>query len=361
MKVGEEWQVGLSPDELSNARILLVDDNPANIELLELILEGNGYRNIRSLTDPQETFDVYQEFSPDLLILDLNMPFLDGFEVMRRLREKAGNDYLPVLVLTAKADHSTRIQALKAGAKDFLTKPFDHAETLNRIRNILEVRLLHTKSRQMNVILEERVWERTIELEESRKEVILRLGRAAEYRDNETGAHIKRMSEMVHTLAQASGMADHRSDTVALAAQLHDIGKIAIPDAILLKPGKLTPEEFDIIKTHPRIGGEVLSEGNAILTILARTIALTHHEKWDGSGYPAGLKGEDIPLEGRMTALADVFDALTSVRPYKKAWSHQKAKEEIVAQKGRHFDPKLVDLFIDTFDDFCRIAAIYPD
>ncbi|MBF0171209.1 MAG: response regulator [Nitrospinae bacterium] len=355
------WKGGLSPEEILDARILLVDDNPTNIELLELILQGNGYRNIRSLTNPQEVVPLYRTFRPDLLILDLNMPFLDGFQVMRLLKDEEEGDYLPILVLTAKADHATRIQALKAGAKDFLTKPFDHAETLNRIRNILEVRLLHMQSRRMNVILEEKVRERTAELEESRKEVILRLGRAAEYRDNETGAHIKRMSELVRILALATGMDEGQANMVSLASQMHDIGKIGIPDAVLLKPGKLTPEEFDIIKTHPGIGGEVLSEGKAHLTVLAREIALTHHEKWDGSGYPAGLSGEAIPLAGRLTALADVFDALTSIRPYKRAWSHQEARDEIVAQKGRHFDPRLVELFLENYDAFCRVAAIYPD
>lgn len=334
-----------SGSDVLSAKILLLDDREENVALLHEILRGAGYVNVKGIIDSREAVAVYKEFSPDLLILDLNMPYLDGFEVMERLREIDRSDYLPILILTAEQDAVTRQRALKSGARDFLTKPFEPLEALARIWNLLEVRLLHNRLRDQNKILEEAVRERTRELWQSRLDIIHRLSLAAEYRDDFTGVHLKQMSAYAVALAKAAGLDERELELLGHASQMHDIGKIRIPDQILLKPGKLSPEEWEIIKTHPAIGGEILAGSDSPLLQMAERIALTHHEKWDGSGYPKGLKKEKIPLEGRICAIADVFDALTSDRPYKKAWPLERAMDEIERGAGSHFDPELVPLF----------------
>ncbi len=341
------------------ANILIVDDQIVNIKLLEKILTQAGYKNIFSTTDSRQAISMYLEHDIDLLLLDIRMPNMDGFEVMAKLNDVSANadyDYLPVLVLTAELTSETRSKALSAGAKDFLTKPFDQIEALQRIQNILEVRLLHKQVLQQNLELESRVKERTQELENSRLEIIRRLGLAAEYKDNETGNHVLRMSLFSQMLAKAIGFSDEHANMMLNAAPMHDIGKIGIPDRVLLKPGKLNDEEWTIMQTHVQIGAELLSGSDVPLMVMAKNIALTHHEKWDGSGYPEGLSGETIPIEGRICALCDVFDALTSERPYKEAWPIDKAMEHIRNQSGSHFDPKLVQVFEDILDDIlaCR-------
>jgi putative two-component system response regulator len=339
--------------DILDARILVVDDQPQNTLLLEKILNKAGYKNIHAITDPRETFTLYQQYEFDVLLLDIRMPHLDGFEVMEKLKRLNPDqeDYLPILVLTAELTDETRERALSNGAKDFVTKPFNRVEVLQRIYNMLEVRILHKRLKNQNQALEEKVRERTRQLEESRLDIIERLGQAAEYKDNETGEHIIRMSHSAYLLAKAAGYSEDEAVLIREAAPMHDIGKIGIPDYILLKPDRLDEEEWRIMQTHVTIGAKLLDNSDHPLIQKARTIALTHHEKWDGSGYPGGLKGEAIPLEGRICAIADVFDALTSERPYKQAWSVQAALNMLQEQSGKHFDPTLIGLFISIVDE----------
>jgi putative two-component system response regulator len=271
------------------------------------------------------------------------------------------NDYLPILVLTAELTSETRSKSLSCGAKDFLTKPFDRLEVLQRINNIIEVRLLHKQVIQQNKELEQRVRERTKELEESRLDIVRRLGLAAEYKDNDTGNHILRMSLFSQLLAKAYGFDDERANMLLHAASMHDVGKIGIPDKILLKPGRLEPDEWKVMQTHVDIGVEILSGNDSPLIVMARMVAETHHERWDGNGYPNNLVGEAIPIEGRICALCDVFDALTSKRPYKKEWSVKEALSYINEQSGSHFDPKLVTLFHSILEQILDLRSKYSD
>ena len=324
---------------------MIVDDQEANVLLLERMLQSAGFTNVVSTSDPAEVEDLYTGFRPDLLLLDLHMPKLDGFAVMEKLKAGLGNDYLPILVLTADSTRETRLKALEAGAKDFLTKPLDPLEVMNRIRNLLEVRLLYEDLRNQNVILEEKVRERTQELKDTRLEVIHRLGRAAEFRDEGTGLHLMRISRFSVCLSKAVGLPGDTTDLLYSASPMHDIGKIGIPDRILFKKGKLDEEEWAIMRTHTTIGADLLSGHDSPLMKTAAQIALTHHERWDGGGYPNGLRGEDIPMEGRIVALCDVFDALISQRPYKEKWPLGQAVMNIEAESGGAFDPYLVAKF----------------
>jgi putative two-component system response regulator len=347
--------------KMLDANILLVDDQAVNVTLLSRILKHAGYQHIYSTTDSRQAVALYMEHNIDLLLLDIRMPHLDGFDVMQQLQSQITNDYLPILVLTAELTSETRSKALSNGAKDFLTKPFDREEVLLRIRNILEVRILHNQIRQQNENLEDAVKKRTQELEDSRLEIIQRLGVAAMYKDNETGNHVLRMSKFSQLLAKAAGLSDELADIILYTAPMHDIGKIGIPDRVLLKPGKLDAEEWEIMQSHVTIGGEILSGSDSELMVTARNIALSHHEKWDGSGYPNGTSGEDIPIEGRICAICDVFDALTSERPYKEAWPLEKAINLIREESGRHFDPTLTILFENILDDILYYRNQYMD
>jgi len=345
---------------LTQSRILIVDDQPGNLMLLDKLLKKEGFINIFAISDSREVEAVYLQESPDIVLLDLNMPHLDGFQVMARLRE-IDPEGAAILVLTAQMDQETRLRALKSGARDFIAKPFDRHEVMARIRNQLEVRLLYRKLSGQNVDLEQLVAERTQELLDTRLEVVRRLGRACEFRDNETGSHIERMSRYAHLLALKAGLGEDEADKILSASPMHDVGKIGIADAILLKPGKLNPEEFEEIKKHPAIGGHILTGSDSALIKLAELIALTHHEKWDGSGYPQGLKADEIPIAGRITAIADVFDALTTIRPYKKAWEVSDAADFILKNSGSHFDPKLALLFVQALPEMLVIRAQFPD
>ncbi len=351
----------ISDQEIFGARILMIDDYQANLELLEAIVTGAGYTSVLATTDSREAQKLYKAFAPHLVLLDISMPYLDGFQVMELLKEIEDDSYIPVLVLTALQDEETRMKALASGAQDFLTKPFNNLEVLTRIRNMLTVRLLHNQVINQNIILEEKVKIRTLELEKTRLEIIHRLGQAAEYRDTETGAHIIRISRMSAFMGKFAGMDTPDIDLLLHASPMHDLGKIGIPDTVLLKPGKLTPEEWQAMAAHTIIGGKLLDGHDADLMILARDIALTHHEKWDGTGYPNGLKREKIPLFGRIVALADVFDALTSKRPYKEPYPVEKAVAIIQAGRGAHFDPDLVDLFLTHIDEFVKIKQALSD
>ncbi|MFK5913954.1 MAG: response regulator [Woeseiaceae bacterium] len=348
----------LDEKTIKEAKILVVDDQPANVTLIEKMLDIGGYINVISTTDPTQVESLYLEQGSDLVMLDLNMPVMDGYQVIEKIRE-VDPDYPPIIVLTAQSDRESRIKALDMGARDFLAKPFDRVELMTRIRNMLEVRIMTKAMKNQNQILDEMVKERTQELNDTRLEVIRRLGRAAEYRDDLTGFHIVRMSQYSQILALATGMEARLADMLLNASPMHDIGKIGVPDNVLMKPGKLDADEWSIMKTHVDIGVEILSGSSSELMELAAEVAQNHHEKWDGSGYPKGLAGEDIPLSGRIVAIADVFDALTTERPYKKAWPVEEAVEFLKGQKGKHFEPRLVDLFIDILPDILKVRNEY--
>jgi len=332
---------------LKHCTILIVDDEPVNVHLLERILEESGFTNLFSTTDSTRALAIYKDVKPDLILLDLTMPFLDGFAVMELLREATDpGDYMPVLVLTADITSETKRRALSSGAMDFLTKPFNLSEVLLRIQNLLQTRLLHLQIRTDNEQLEQKIRERTRELAESRIEVLERLAIAGEYRDHDTGEHTRRVGNVAAALAEATGFEAYKVELIRRAAMLHDIGKIGIPDLILLKSDKLDRAEFEAMKLHTRIGAQILSGSGDELLRMAERIALTHHEWWDGSGYPAGLSGTEIPLEGRVVALADALDALTHARSYKPAWPLEAALANIQKQSGTQFDPALVDVLI---------------
>lgn len=348
-------------EPVNNERILVVDDEPANLRLLDRILRSQGYRGLVLVDDPRDVVDRYRGTRPDLILLDINMPHLDGYEVMEQL--KALNDPLlpPIVILTAQHGKDYLLRALGAGARDFVAKPFDRNELLIRVRNLLDVHLAHCLIHDQKAVLESMVRVRTEELRRTRLQVVQRLGMAAEYRDEETGNHILRMSHTSALLARAIGWSEADCELILHASPMHDIGKIGIPDAILLKPGKFEPHEWEVMKTHTRIGGKLLDGDGSDLMRMAREIALTHHEKWDGSGYPEGLAGEAIPEAGRIAALADVFDALTSRRPYKKAWAVDKAVDLIKENRGKHFDPALVEVFLQGLPDILQIRERFAE
>jgi putative two-component system response regulator len=328
--------------ELMNAKILIVDDEQANVTLLERVLERAGYVNLTSTTDSSRVAGLCAENPPDLVLLDLHMPHPNGLEVMSLIRPWVERLWVPILVLTADITREAKQEALSRGAKDFVTKPFDSAEVLLRIKNLLEARFLY-------LTLEERVHERTQDLSEARLEVLERLAIAAEYRDDATGEHTRRVGHTAVLVARALGLSAVQIELMGLAAPLHDVGKIGIPDQILLKPGRLTSEEFELMKGHTSIGKFILSGSRSPTLQMSEEIAFTHHERWDGNGYPSGLKGEDIPITGRIVAIADVFDALTHSRPYKAAWPIDKALEEIHGLSGQQFDPEVTAAF-ETLD-----------
>ncbi len=344
-----------------NQRILIVDDEPANLKLLDKTLRSQGYQDLVLLSDPREVVGSYLTTRPDLILLDINMPHLDGYQVMEQL--KALNDPLlpPIVILTAQGGRDNLLRALAAGARDFITKPFDLNELLMRVRNLLDAHMAHRLMHDQKNVLEEMVQARTEELRRTRLQIVQRLGMAAEYRDEETGNHILRMSHISALLAKAAGWDEAACELMLNASPMHDIGKIGIPDAILLKPGKFEPHEWEIMKTHASIGGKLLEGDDSDLMKMAREIALTHHEKWDGSGYPFGLAGEAIPQCGRIAALADVYDALTSVRPYKKAWTVEDAVKLIVENSGKQFDPQLVELFLRELPGIIEISLRFRE
>lgn len=348
-----------SLEQIYSVRILIIDDQKLHALFLQKELEKQGYRNVKTENDPLKVIATFTDFDPDLIVLDLQMPQLDGFQVLERLSNFRNDNYIPVLAISPDADADIRLRALEAGATDILIHPYEISEVIIRIRNMIEMRILHLQLQNQNKILEFKVQERTKELRESQLDIIQRLAQAAEFRDTDTGVHIIRMSQYCAKLAEALGMSDAECDLMLNASPLHDIGKIGISDSILKKPGKLTPEEYDIMKTHTTIGAKLLAGSTSPVMKLAQTIALTHHEKWDGSGYPYQLKGDQIPFVGQICALGDVFDALTSVRPYKKAWSNEEAIAEMIKGRDSHFNPALIDRFIAVLPEIEGIQKKY--
>jgi putative two-component system response regulator len=329
--------------KFSSARILVVDNEASNVRTLSRILHTAGYTNVAATTDPTEVLALFAEQEPDLLLLDLHMPVLDGVAVLEGLAEVAAPySYLPVLVLTGDSSQQARRRALSKGAKDFVTKPFEVDEVLLRIRNLLETKYLHREIATENVQLEQRVKERTAELESAHLDTLERLAVAAEFRDDETGKHTERVAAISAILGREAGFEEEEIELLRRAAPLHDLGKIGIPDAILRKPGALTPDEWEIMKTHTTAGARILGGGRSRIIRLAEEIALSHHERWDGSGYPEARSGEAIPPAARVVAVADVFDALTSDRVYRKAWASDDVLAYIQSHSATHFDPTLV-------------------
>ncbi|WP_052315112.1 HD domain-containing phosphohydrolase [Thiocystis violascens] len=343
------------------ARILVVDDERANLVLMDRLLRAEGYANLVLIQDPRDVMSAYREAPTDLILLDIRMPHLTGFDIIKQIVDLEDPLAPPILVLTAQHSRDYMLRALQAGARDFIGKPFDRAEVVARVRNMLDVQLALRMIHAQRDVLKAIVHERTREICATRLQVVQRLGRAAEYRDNETGRHILRMSHISTLIAQRLGWDEEHCEIMLHASPMHDIGKIGIPDRILLKPGKLDPEEWEIMQTHATIGGDLLSGDDSDLLRMAREIALSHHEKWDGSGYPLGLAGESIPLTGRIVALADVFDALTSERPYKKAWGIDESLALIRSEAGRHFEPRLTALFLQLIPEILAIRDRYAD
>ncbi len=335
--------------DMDKQTVLVVDDIPTNLDLLVETLKDE-YRVLAALSGREALDIVHSSSPPDIVLLDVMMPNMDGYTVCELIKSDLRSRNIPVIFVTARDQEQDQTKGFEVGGVDYITKPVSPAVVLARVRT-------HLALHNQNLALERKVAERSRDLYETRLQIIRRLSVAAEYKDNETGLHIVRMSGYCRALALAAGLDDEAADLIHSAAPMHDVGKIGIPDHILSKPGKLDPDEWEIMKTHTTIGAKIIGEQDNKLMIMARRIALTHHERWDGTGYPVGLAGEDIPLEGRIVALADVFDALTSKRPYKDAWPEDKACEHIREQRGKHFDPKLTDLFLDDLETLREIRA----
>ncbi|WDT84555.1 response regulator [Alteromonas sp. 009811495] len=327
--------------EVTKPTLLLVDDEPVNLRVLKQLLAAD-YQLIFA-KNGEEALKLAPARKPNLILLDVMMPGITGFEVCRQLKGLPETKHIPIIFVTALNDDHDEAEGFDAGAVDYIIKPISPAVVKARVKTHLSL-------------------VQADELLESRLQVVQRLGRAAEYKDNETGMHVMRMSHYSKVLAVAYGLTDKQAEILLHAAPMHDIGKIGIADSIMLKPGKLTDEEFALMKHHPEIGAEIIGDcGDSLLLNVAKSVSLTHHEKWDGSGYPRGLSGEDIPIEGRICAIADVFDALTSKRPYKEAWSIEKTVDFLKEQKGKHFEPKLVDLLIENLPQILEIKATFKD
>jgi putative two-component system response regulator len=345
----------------TNASILIVDDEPVNLRLVEKILSTEGYQDLRLIRDPREVLAEYRAVRPDLILLDLNMPNLDGYQVMAELQALGDPLLPPIVILTAQHAQDYLLRALSAGARDFISKPFDRNELLMRVRNLLDAQLAHRLLQDQKALLEELVASRTEQLLHTRLQVVRRLGMAAEYRDAETGNHILRMSQTATLLARTIGWGEADCELMLNASPMHDVGKIGIPDSILLKPGRFEADEWELMKSHTLIGAELLAGDDSDLMRMAASIALCHHEKWDGSGYPHGLAGKAIPEAARIAALADVFDALVSARPYKPAWSIESAVGLIMERSGSHFDPDLVTAFREQLPAILEIRERFSD
>lgn len=330
-----------------SAHILAVDDSASNLLLVARILQAAGYTDVHTISRSDEVVAYFEAHPPDLLLLDLQMPDPDGFEVMRLVAPwTTGKTYVPVLVLTADASQQTRHRALDAGARDFLTKPLDQVEVLLRIRNLLHTRHLQLELQAHNELLDMKVRHRTHELEQARLEAFEKLALAAEYRDDDTREHTQRVGYVTRVLALELGLDPAVAEILAQVAPLHDLGKIAIPDRILLKRGRLDPTEYSAMQEHAVIGAQIMGGSSSPLLTMGSEIALSHHERWDGSGYPNGLASHQIPLAGRIVGLVDAFDAIRHERPYKPAWPLDEALDEIRRCSGSHFDPDIVEAFL---------------
>ena len=364
-------EVGSQPE---TGRILVVDDEATMRRLLEKLLRMEGYDVLLASSGEQALSELLKH-GADTVLLDMRMPGMTGLDVCRQIRHHPRSLHTPVVFITAVNDRELRRKGMEAGADDFLSKPFDEVELLARIRNCVRVKRYYDNIEQQKEQLELAVRERTaalneaiakltqsqLDLRNSQEETIYRLARAAEFRDDETGQHLQRMSRYCQLIARRIGLDEGTCELLRIASPMHDVGKLGIPDRILLKPGRLTPDEFTIMKGHAEIGYRILVGSDATPLKMAATIAHTHHEKWDGNGYPRGLKGEEIPLYGRIAAIADVFDALTSARPYKPAWPLEDALQLMRTNRGTHFDPTLVDVFFEALPEVLQIRERFVD
>ncbi len=333
--------------------ILIVDDVPENIFILSEELKDE-YKVKAALNGKDALKIVHSNDPPDIVLLDVMMPIMDGYETCKTIKNDVRSRNIPIIFLTALTEEGNEKYGFSLGAVDYISKPFNPTLVKIRIKT-------HLALHNQNLALEQKVHERTQELYDTRLEVVRRLGIASEYKDSETGAHIIRMSTYCTILAQGLKMSESAVDIIHNASPMHDVGKIGIPDNVLLKPGKLNADEWEVMKTHTTIGGKIIGDHNFELFAVAKKIALTHHERWDGNGYPLGLSGEEIPIEGRISAIADVFDALVSKRVYKSAWSIADAHDYMLDQRGHHFDPHIIDIFHTEFDRFLEIAHRYQE
>ncbi|WP_295890756.1 two-component system response regulator [uncultured Vibrio sp.] len=336
------------------ATLLIVDDTSENLDVLTGLFKDKY--QVKAAKSGKVAIKLAQMTpQPDLILLDIMMPELDGYQVCEVLKSQPNTAHIPIIFVTAKISPADEVKGLALGAVDYITKPITPAVAIQRVETQLA---LYDQKQALYV----KVKEQTKEINLSKVEMVKRLGRAAEYKDNETGMHVLRMSHYCHVLALACGMSEEDADVLREAAPMHDIGKIGIPDDVLLKPGKLDSEEWAVMQTHVNIGVDILGDtaGSKLLE-MAVQVAQSHHEKWNGKGYPQGLVGDNIPLVARVATIADVFDALTSERPYKKAWSVERAVSLLNEEKGEHFDPSLVDLFVSRLDEILEIKAKFKD
>lgn len=362
---------------------MIVDDESINIEIVKAYLEEEGFENLIATTRASHAIDMIREHRPDIVLLDIKMAEIPGLELLRRMRRDQEMMMIPVIVLTAANDPEVKLQGLRLGASDFLAKPVDPSELTLRLENVLAVKAYQDHLAEYSEKLERQVRIRMEELVRSRQEAIHCLARAGEFRDDDTGHHVTRVGRYSALIANELGFPQAAVDLIEQAAQLHDVGKIGIPDAILHTPGKLDPQEFDIIqehcnigrriinplsheesirlKTHTSVGLQIMGSTNSPVLRLAAVIAATHHEKWDGTGYPKGLSGNAIPIESRIVAVADVFDALSSSRPYKKAFPIERCLKILVKGRGKHFDPRVVDAFLRRTEEAIQIMEEYMD
>jgi two-component system response regulator RpfG len=352
----------INTDASTTRTVLILDDQETSRAILAQIVRGLGTAlSIQEATAPALALDWAATHIADLVLVDYVMPSMNGIEFIQHLRQLPGYEHVPVIMITIKQDSQTRYAALDAGVTDFLTKPVDVHECMARCRNLLTLRqqqlILEDKSRLLEVM----VSEATAEIRSREKETLMRLARAGEYRDTDTAKHLLRMSRYCRLLAEAVGLSAEEAELIELAAPLHDLGKIGIPDSILRKKGSLTETEIEVMRQHPQIGHDILQDSPSKYLRLGGEIALAHHERYDGSGYPSGLMGEDIPLSARIVAIADVFDALTSVRPYKAAWTIEAAMQHIAKEGGRHFDPALVTIMLKLEPALTKIHAQISD
>ncbi len=353
----------ISSSEILNGAILIVDDLAVNILLLEQMLRNGGYNNITTTMDPLKVCDLHRLNGYDLILLDIQMPIMDGFQVMENLKKLENGDYLPIIAITAQPAHKFR--ALNEGARDFISKPFERAEVMARIHNMLEMSLLHKELQNYNNILDKRVGDKTAELQESYLETILTMTRAADHKDEATGTHVQRISSYCRRLAITLDLGEEFIDRIYFASPMHDIGKIGIPDHILHKPGCLSPDEWEIMKEHTVIGAEILGQGKSPYLKMGADIALNHHERWGGGGYPHGISGKDIPLAARIMSVCDTYDAQRCKRAYKPAFDHLKTMSIMTNGDGRtkpeHFDPDILIAFIQDQQAFSDIYDAYTE
>jgi putative nucleotidyltransferase with HDIG domain len=335
----------MSDIEIGGSCILIIDDEDRVVDLLREILEAGGHHNLVSTTDPRQASALYHACEPDLIILDLHMPRLSGAEILAELRAASAGAYLPIVVLTGDVTPESKLRVLGMGATDFLGKPFDSTEVLLRVKNLLVSRELHKELKRNNETLEARVQARTRQLVEAQVEILNHLAIVSEYQDDDTSQHTQRVGALAALLAEGLGQSEEQVKLIRLAAPLHDIGKVGVPNHILVKSDALMPSDIEIMKSHTTVGGEIFAKSDFPVLQLARQIALYHHERWDGLGYPQCLKGEQIPLPARIVAVADAFDIMTHGRPYKKARSFRDAKAELRTQAGTQFDPRIVEVF----------------